>query len=291
MVSDRYNDVLICVSPGIFKSIIKTGQYTDSIIGISVRSEQDPDKLQEIIKEIFSLKTGKVCLWIDEKIYREHEQKISRLLFVLYSIGYLFNHGKAVIYFVRNHSEHDSSSSEALSNSVSSLGFISYINEVESWTLSGVNNHKWFLQADNDLISKEQLCSSYFDLLTRDFFVDQDICIFSSDEKKIQDILETIFEVEKMVFQSNPGLHEFFHRYRYLTKEQERLMNDNKQLEIDLANQKKYLAVLRQEMEMEKIIEFYHREYEVLPLWYKRFGHVIKLFTGKRKIRSTHDQK
>jgi hypothetical protein len=35
-----------------------------------------------------------------------------------------------------------------------------------------------------------------------------------------------------------------------------------------------------------KIKKFYHYEYEILPTWYKRFGHIIKVIIGKRTFRS-----
>lgn len=35
-----------------------------------------------------------------------------------------------------------------------------------------------------------------------------------------------------------------------------------------------------------KLKEWYDEQYEVLPLWYKRVGHIIKVFKGKRKITS-----
>lgn len=35
-----------------------------------------------------------------------------------------------------------------------------------------------------------------------------------------------------------------------------------------------------------QIAEWYHHQYEVLPLWYKRFGHIIKVIYGKRTFRS-----
>jgi len=38
--------------------------------------------------------------------------------------------------------------------------------------------------------------------------------------------------------------------------------------------------------EVQKVIQWYHKEYEVLPLWYKRFGHIIKVFMGKRTFKS-----
>jgi hypothetical protein len=37
------------------------------------------------------------------------------------------------------------------------------------------------------------------------------------------------------------------------------------------------------------IKDWYTTEYEVLPLWYKRFGHIIKVFMGKRSLKSLFD--
>lgn len=38
--------------------------------------------------------------------------------------------------------------------------------------------------------------------------------------------------------------------------------------------------------EVQRIKEWYNNEYEVLPIWYKRIGHVIKVMTGKRDFKS-----
>ena len=40
------------------------------------------------------------------------------------------------------------------------------------------------------------------------------------------------------------------------------------------------------EHDRKKIQDWYDQEYEVLPLWYKRFGHVIKVFKRKRSMKS-----
>lgn len=37
------------------------------------------------------------------------------------------------------------------------------------------------------------------------------------------------------------------------------------------------------------IVHFYKNEYEILPLWYKRLGHILKVITGKRTFRSLYD--
>ncbi len=38
-------------------------------------------------------------------------------------------------------------------------------------------------------------------------------------------------------------------------------------------------------------VEWYHNEYEILPTWYKRIGHVIKVLMGKRTFRSLFSDK
>lgn len=43
--------------------------------------------------------------------------------------------------------------------------------------------------------------------------------------------------------------------------------------------------------EVNYILNFYKNEYEILPLWYKRFGHIIKVIQGKRSLRSLFDKR
>jgi hypothetical protein len=41
-----------------------------------------------------------------------------------------------------------------------------------------------------------------------------------------------------------------------------------------------------QQKEYYDVLDWYHKEYETLPLWYKRLGHIIKVIMGKRSLRS-----
>ncbi len=41
-----------------------------------------------------------------------------------------------------------------------------------------------------------------------------------------------------------------------------------------------------QEKEYYEVLNWYQKEYEILPLWYKRLGHIIKVIMGKRSFRS-----
>jgi len=42
--------------------------------------------------------------------------------------------------------------------------------------------------------------------------------------------------------------------------------------------------------DIQKMKNFYHYEYEILPLWFKRLGHIIKVIMGKRSFRSLFDE-
>ncbi|MDB5277544.1 MAG: hypothetical protein JWR61_2499 [Ferruginibacter sp.] len=44
-----------------------------------------------------------------------------------------------------------------------------------------------------------------------------------------------------------------------------------------------------QEKEYYEVLDWYHKEHEILPLWYKQFGHIIKVIMGKRSFRSLFD--
>ncbi len=44
-----------------------------------------------------------------------------------------------------------------------------------------------------------------------------------------------------------------------------------------------FLHARNEKGEAAQIQQFYNRQYEVLPGWYKKFGHVIKFLTGKRE--------
>jgi hypothetical protein len=55
-------------------------------------------------------------------------------------------------------------------------------------------------------------------------------------------------------------------------------------LEISLQNKDLYLEIQKQDLAI--ALNWYKYEYDILPLWYKQFGHIIKVLMGKRSFRS-----
>lgn len=56
---------------------------------------------------------------------------------------------------------------------------------------------------------------------------------------------------------------------------------DNEELIMQLRTQ-----INAEQKRANEILAWYRKEYDVLPMWYKKFGHIIKVFTGKRTFRS-----
>lgn len=72
------------------------------------------------------------------------------------------------------------------------------------------------------------------------------------------------------------------------TKNLQQLSKENALLLQRLANANSFveLAKSKYKKDYDTLFTFYQHEYEILPLWYKRFGHIIKVLMGKRSFRS-----
>ena len=70
----------------------------------------------------------------------------------------------------------------------------------------------------------------------------------------------------------------------------EELASKNEYLDFILGKFKKGQGVEGVEFNQAmQIKQFYYNEYELLPLWYKRFGHILKVILGKRTFKSLFD--
>lgn len=57
----------------------------------------------------------------------------------------------------------------------------------------------------------------------------------------------------------------------------------------EIANQKEHNNILRSSSQATALQNYYNNEYEVLPLWFKRLGHIVKVLTGKRSVKSLYN--
>lgn len=136
-----------------------------------------------------------------------------------------------------------------------------------------LNLHKSALTNQNKIIEELKAKLSQKESEEQDF-------IFSLDES--QDSLSEVQKLEKAVKELKKRLISSANVENELNyKLTETLGN------LDIANglNADLCRNIAQEIEIKDIIKsWYHKEYEVLPLWFKRFGHIIKLIKGQRTV-------
>jgi hypothetical protein len=110
------------------------------------------------------------------------------------------------------------------------------------------------------------------------------------------DLLSTLLSLQQAELefkQQSPRLYSLILANQALERELDSLGSKYSGTEMELRHQKQYVEVLRSHHATKELQDFYTREYEILPLWYKRFGHIIKVLTGRRTFQSLfrHDVK
>jgi hypothetical protein len=109
---------------------------------------------------------------------------------------------------------------------------------------------------------------------------------FSIPADELEELLSSLKEVEGELEQEAPGLLSSIHSYRRLEEEVHFLRQLLGATETELQHQQQYLELLRSGHQAREIQEYYNREYEILPLWFKRLGHIVKVLSGKRHFGS-----
>ncbi len=113
----------------------------------------------------------------------------------------------------------------------------------------------------------------------------EQIPVFISEHLSSKDINKLdafIASADKLIKQS---IH--FTLGSILIEQQEKNMKtkmDLQRSEKEKKDLQSYLTI--QKGESKYLLQWYNREYEVLPLWYKQLGHIIKVFMGKRTLKS-----
>jgi hypothetical protein len=134
--------------------------------------------------------------------------------------------------------------------------------------------------------SLDTISSEYARLISEKYYSSKYIGINYKDAQKT--ILK-LTEVENKLLKDNPDHYNQLKEYQEL-KCQLSVLNEKITLtEKELSDQKEYLKIFRDLDESTKIMDFYKYEYEILPLWYKKMGHILKVLMGKRTFRSLFD--
>ena len=129
----------------------------------------------------------------------------------------------------------------------------------------------------------------YFKFLIEKKISSNFLGIINNSNTSFKNILDSKKLIEEKFQTDFPDQYAFFKKHDEMENEIPFLKEMLAKTEEDLANQKIYLSVLKAEDEANKINNFYYNEYEILPSWYKKLGHLLKVITGKRAFRSLFD--
>jgi hypothetical protein len=134
--------------------------------------------------------------------------------------------------------------------------------------------------------SVEMLAGYYRHLLQTDRYYDNNIFFHAAEEEVLRSAILSLQQAEIDFAQNSSKLYSLIHTNRLLEKELSYLRRKQASTETELNNHKQYVEVLRSDHAAKELQDYYTHEYEILPLWYKRFGHILKVLTGKRTFQS-----
>jgi hypothetical protein len=117
------------------------------------------------------------------------------------------------------------------------------------------------------------------------------LLIYFSSTEQLTGLISELTKAEARLADTSPIVHSLLSRNAALKKEHARLLTEKGLLKEELGSLKNYYSFYNlpesgYRKKVNELVEFYKYEYEILPLWYKRFGHLIKVLTGKRTFRS-----
>lgn len=136
---------------------------------------------------------------------------------------------------------------------------------------------------------KEKLLNDYLAKLNNETIMQHDFLIEVEDVSIANEIDTTLEQEEKRFANENKMLHYVKHEYKNLTESVQKLERSFVAATTEIANQQSHIAILRSQTQAAHLQNYYNNEYEILPTWYKRFGHLVKALTGKRRFRSLFD--
>lgn len=134
--------------------------------------------------------------------------------------------------------------------------------------------------------SPQALASHYTTLLAGDRCYDNDLFFYSPSPETLQTALPALRQIENQLRQDFPAQMALVRENQRLKKELKALQRKQTSTEMELKHQRQYVEVLRSNHATKELQDYYTHEYEILPLWFKRLGHLVKVLTGKRTFRS-----
>ncbi len=301
MESNSFSHLHLITKPGVFNDLIWSGNISNSFI-FNVESNEQVDT---VFRYIFSKENNRpfsISISVNNN-YEESDMKswLNKLYLILCHPLYLRDNGKLIIGILSDNSVDylQQNAFKQLTLGLSNQSFnVSFIN----FNQPGIKNANDPVFYFKDMkLSDEEFQQWYLNNLEKS---GSELQIFILQNKEIVNtIIQKIEKTERKILEETPLVYKIIYNEVTFSTRKKELELTIENLKQDLVSKKEYLNFLLGKnadgtingtadlIPSMKIKKFYHQEYEVLPLWYKRIGHIIKVLTGKRTFRSLYDNK
>jgi len=160
--------------------------------------------------------------------------------------------------------------------------------------VSGSSNTREKITCFNFQESDNKLSMEYINAVKNVRSADSVFLFFLNDFKELSVIFEIANEAETTIQKQFPQTYHLLNEIGLIKiKEREMIFKLGLQKEQlnSITNYHLYYNASdnRYKRQIKELLGFYKNEYEILPMWYKRFGHVLKVMTGKRTFKSLFD--
>lgn len=163
---------------------------------------------------------------------------------------------------------------------------------VEATIINSSTNNDDVIKGKNLYFHLQQtsnaLLTSYNNLLSTIASTNYALFLFLAYPNLLPDLLNTISQAELQFKNANAQAYHLLEENFALAKKEQELQKKAGILAEQLESLKNYQnpSDSRYKKQITELLYFYKYEYEILPLWYKQFGHIIKVLRGQRTFKS-----
>ena len=148
------------------------------------------------------------------------------------------------------------------------------------------DNGHFSLNANNSTLAVD-----YVNAIKQVTSPDSSFFFFLDNPDKLNKVLALIEETEMQIKSEMGQTFELLKQNISLKARERKLLTKIETLREKLNSFDNYhsnynTSLNRYKRQIKELLGFYKNEYEILPLWYKRLGHIIKVLTGKRTFKS-----
>lgn len=270
-------DIYYIIRPRTIQQPVKVGEGTVIVLDVEIADKKDSTSLFQLTENYVT--DSPFCLLVHLYSMLTQEQAMDIIAFLFFS-NYHKPGGIPQILVEGDNGARVTSGVELLQQAARAQGFAA-IQVTLATTLSTI-------YAANNLPAIKELYRNYLSSTAK---INNPLFISVEQPEDIQVIDKTLAAEETLFSQQHASLFMLKKQNRQLLEQVQQLERRYQAAQEEISNQVSHNQILRSASQVTALQNYYNNEYEALPLWYKRVGHIIKAFTGKRSFKSLFSDK